>query len=449
MTLSHTNFAPDETRPRLTALCPLALALSLAACTTRGPAPTTATPVAPAAVLPAPSPTQEPLLTVENFEILPVGTLGSTVAVGVFRNTSGLFLQDLALQARITTVEGDEARILQAQAARSHLAPGEDSAFRVPLDAPIEIDTIRLDAISYLASSFERPLLEMYDLQAVRTSNGSPAVLGTIENRSQSHARLFNLAALASDGEGEPLGYAPALLFGASIPTGGSVPFLIETLDPQAELAFFADALTVSVPPALPFQGLDALRLAETGQGRIFALGELVNSGDQPRWIHALVLVKKEDDVFAMAELRSPAPIPAGVIQPIAVPAKSFLLAAPGGPLDESLHIEVLPDPFASQESGPLADLSVELHQYERVGGTLIMRGEVANASDFTVQSPAAFISLRGSAGTLLAAGWSSAGERLAAGDRLPFEITLDLARGIDLTQAEFDLRAWGIQPPA
>jgi hypothetical protein len=89
--------------------------------------------------------------------------------------------------------------------------------------------------------------------------------------------------------------------------------------------------------------------------------------------------------------------------------------------------------------------VALEVIGYEPVGSTLFLRVRLTAPVSAAIERPTAFATINGPDGSLLSAGWSSGPILLGSGQEAVVTVPIPLPSGLDLTEAQFDVRAAGL----
>lgn len=431
----------------------LGLILLLAAHSACGPAPDQIAAVTPSAPrTPSLSITPTPAFEgrVLDLSLRTAGQPGDWQVIGLLQNGSDFAVGDIQLLVSLEGPGGDTLAETTVLTALRHLAPGEVTPFEAKFQAVGAVTGAQAQVLIAQREAVERAELLVSEPEVLPAEDGSALLMGQISNPGRQPIAIERLAYLGVDESAELMALALQLHAPSWLEAGASSPFLARTTADPEQLRWiaFGDALQAAGPlqEAVSLQGSPALQ--HTSQGRLFAVGDLVNTSGQSREASVLLIVRHGEQVLSLSSLSAPFPIEPGERLPFGqseFPGLSLRLA--GIDLAE-LTLEVRVDPRAS---GPSQDqrlpLEVRIDSLESVGSAVFLRGSVANTQSVSLARPSLYAALRTTADELLTAGWRELAARLSAGERLDFVLDLPFPAGGDLSMAEFDVLAFGLSP--
>lgn len=294
--------------------------------------------------------------------------------------------------------------------------------------------------------------MEIDDLTTISTIDGGMAILGMVKNPHATSMVIDALGLLAVDSQGDPIDLLPYTAGLSMLGPGERVPFLaLSSQDPgEVDLVPYYNAtltryersapLTISTPPEVLF----------TEQGAPLILGMITNENNRPFETAFLIILRIEDEILAITSIKPLLPLRPGESRPYAItdfPGLTAQLAKHESRVGE-LTAEILVDPYASRPSNQnLVQLDVQITQFETIGSSLFIKGEIFNPQEINVESATVLAAVRSTAGELLTAGWTHLLEILPGNGSREFVLHLSLPQGADPAMNEYDVQAFGLLP--
>jgi hypothetical protein len=455
----HRVESPFMKAERLVVRAVLSLATLLAACTTvshQSPAQTVtaaASVASPPPLLTAGPPTPTPPLPAEfqDIALIPGRLRGDWSVIGLITNRSTDSVGQVELE--VSLFDADDALLASRTVtpALTTLAPGARSPFSARFPGAGLADHARAEVVAYAPIEMSTTIVEVDRLQAFPTDDGRIAVYGLATNTGRQALEVVDLVLMATSSTGAPIALSDPPAGLSLLEPGASAPFaaLLDTNDPSVRLQAFSDARPVAISGEQPLSFSGPVQIRVDPQGAPLVIGILHNEGNDWMTADIVVELRRADELIGLGELELPWPIAPGESQP-------FLLSEFPG-LVERLRSEgiepadltatAMLDPAGSKKStSPPVTLEADVTAQEVIEGSLFLKGTVTNDTSTKVDRPSVVAVLRSTEGGVITAGFVIAGAELAAGESLPFTLTLQLPAGADVSMAEFDLRAAGFR---
>jgi hypothetical protein len=383
--------------------------------------------------------------------VVPAEEAGGWVVLGMVENLSTVTAGEVWLKVSLLGSGGVRLGEQETMLALPHLGPGETAPFSASFAAAGAASGATAEVLRYLPAQFERVGVTVAGLTSSSTNDGRMAVVGKVINGSDGDVDLHEIAIVAADADGAPLALAPAAARRTRLEAGAEAPFLalLPSTAEGAALTAYADATAISSPQPPRLTLTSAPVVLEDEQGDPFVLGVIRNGDSRPRIASVLVSLENDDEVVGVAQIVTPIPLGPGESRPFTAtefPGLASTLGA-GSTFDE-LHAQAWVDPPTEEEPDlRVVPLTVQLTSYEAIGGTLFLRGRVANDSGESVVTATVLVAVRSVEGIPLTAGWKVAAEALEPGATADFVVELALPQGTDLALSEYDVVADALAP--
>jgi hypothetical protein len=414
---------------------------------------TTAT--SPAGESPTPLPTATPPLVAEfsDLTLVPGRLAGDWSVVGLITNGSDRAVRGVQLDVSLFDAADALLALQTVTPALTILAARGTSPFSARFTSVGEADHVRVEVISYVSSNEPSATVAVEALEARPTGDGRMAAYGVVVNDGRQTVEIVNLALMAISPSGEPMALSGEAEGLSVLHPGASAPFVavVDTGDRSISLRAFSVAQPISSPsePAIALSG--PVQIQAAGDGSPLVIATLHNDGHD--WFTADVVVELHlgDQLVGLGELELPWPLAPGESRP-------FMMSEFPGALERIRSLGTDPrnllarleiDPAGSRRSdSPPVMLEADITAQNVIQGSLFLKGTLTNDTSEQIDRPSAVIAIHSTQGEVIAAGFVVAGPEIAAGQSLPFILTLRLPVDTDLAMAEFDLRAGGFHHP-
>ena len=432
------------------------ITIILIGCSTEArPTPTT-TPDATGTPLPrettTPSPTPRPEVVIQNLILYPDGDNGGYYVIGTVENQSQEQIDSISIQISLLDKEEQIVSEQVIQPFLVQMSPNAMSPFKAAFPNAREAASVSAEIVTYQVTDFKEATMKIEIVNTIPTVDGGIAILGMVENPNRISLVIDALGLLAVDSEGDPIDLFPYTAGLSMLGPGERVPFLaLSSQDPgevdlipyySATAARFEQSvpLTVSTPPEVLF----------TEQGALLILGAITNENNRPFETAFLIILRIEDEILTITSIEPLIPLRPGETRPYAItdfPGLTAQLAKHEAQAGE-LTAEVLVDSNASRPSNRnLVQLDVQINQFEAIGSSLFIKGEIYNPQETGVESATVIAAVRSTAGELLTAGWTHLLEALPGNGSREFVLHLSLPQGADPAMNEYDVQAFGLLP--
>jgi len=390
-------------------------------CTSEARPTPTNTPITTATPLPGeittPSPTPRPEIVIQALVLFPDEELGGYYVIGTLENQSQEQIDSISIQITILDTEEELVSEQVIQPFLNRLSPKAISPFKATFPNVGEAASVNAEILTYQKIEFEEVSIEIDDLQTISTNDGFPYTAG-----------------LSWLGPGER---APFLALSSQDPGEVDlVPYYNATLTRGSRSA----PLTISTPP----------KVLITEQGSPMILGTITNTHNRSYDMSFLIILRIEDEILTITSIKPLLPLRPGESRPFAItefPGLTAQLEKYGSWVGE-LTAEILVDPYASRPSTrSLVQLDVQITQFEPIGSSLFIKGEMFNPKETGVESATVLAAVRSTAGELLTAGWTYLLEILPGNGSREFVLHLSLPEGADPAMTEYDVQAFGLLP--
>lgn len=410
----------------------------------------TATPLSTKTTTPSPTPRVE--IVIHDLILLPGEDGDDRYVIGTLENQSQEQIDSISIY--ISILDTDEQLVSEQviQPFLTRLNPKAISPFKAYFPNASEAASARAKIITYQPIEFEEVTMEIDDLTTISTIDGGMAILGMVENPNATSVVIDALGLLAVDSQGDPIDLLPYTAGLSMLGPGERVPFLALSsqhpgevdLVPYYNITLTRDGraapLTISTPPEVLF----------TEQGAPLILGMITNENNRPFETAFLIILRIEDEILAITSIKPLLPLRPGESRPYAItdfPGLTAQLARYESLIGE-LTAEILVDTHASRPSNrDLVQLEVQITQFEPIGSSLFIKGEIFNPQEVGVESATVLAAVRSTAGELLTAGWTHLLEILPGNDSREFVLHLSLPQGADPAMNEYDVQALGLLP--
>ncbi len=410
----------------------------------------TVTPLATKTTASSPVPRVE--IVIQELILFPNEDHGGYYVIGTLENQSQEQIDSISIH--ISLVDSAEKLVSEQviQPFLFRLSPKMISPFKAYFPNAVEAASVRADIITYQPIEFEEVTMEINDLKTISTNDGRIAILGLLENPNTTPLVIDALGLLAIDSQGNPVDLFPYTAGLSMLAPGKRVPFLaLSSQDPgEVDLVPYYNATLIrdkllippiiSTPPEVLF----------TQQGAPLILGTITNNANRPFETAFLIILRIENEILTITYIKPLLPLRSGESRPYAItdfPGLKTQLAKHKS-LVEELTAEILVDPYASRPSDRnLVQLDVQIIQFEPIGSSLFIKGEIFNPHEMRVEFATVLAAVRSTAGVLLTAGWTHLPEILHGDDSREFVLHLSLPQGADPAMNEYDVQAFGLLP--
>jgi hypothetical protein len=294
--------------------------------------------------------------------------------------------------------------------------------------------------------------MEIDDLKTISTIDGGMAVLGLLENPNATFVVIDALGLLAVDSQGDPIDLLPYTAGLSMLGPGERVPFLALSSQDPGEVDFvpYYNATLTREERSASSSILGSAEVLITDQGVPFILGTITNENNRPFETSFLIILRIEDEILTITSIKPLLPLRPGESRLYAIadfPGLTAQLAKHESWVEE-LTAEILVDPYTSRPSNrEFVQLDVQINQFEPIGSTLFIKGEIFNPLETAVESATVLAAVRSTAGELLTAGRTHLLEILPGNDSREFVLHLNLPQGADPAMNEYDVQAFGLLP--
>ncbi|KPK92477.1 MAG: hypothetical protein AMJ88_11025 [Anaerolineae bacterium SM23_ 63] len=425
-------------------------------CTSEARPTPTNTPITTATPLPGeittPSPTPRPEIVIQALVLFPDEELGGYYVIGTLENQSQGQIDSISIQITILNTEEELVSEQVIQPFLNRLSPKAISPFKATFPNVGEAASVNAEILTYQKIEFEEVSIEIDDLQTISTNDGGMAILGLVENPNAKAIVIDAFGLLAVDPQGDPIDLFPYTAGLSWLGPGERAPFLaLSSQDPgEVDLVPYYNAtltrgsrsapLTISTPP----------KVLITEQGSPMILGTITNTHNRSYDMSFLIILRIEDEILTITSIKPLLPLRPGESRPFAItefPGLTAQLEKYGSWVGE-LTAEILVDPYASRPSTrSLVQLDVQITQFEPIGSSLFIKGEMFNPKETGVESATVLAAVRSTAGELLTAGWTYLLEILPGNGSREFVLHLSLPEGADPAMTEYDVQAFGLLP--
>jgi hypothetical protein len=330
----------------------------------------------------------------------------------------------------------------------SRLKPGEVSPFLARFEVEATPSSAQASLSRYslgLPIAGPEPLVRVSLVRGFITADRQLGGLVRVENPGSDPIQVDEIAEVFRDEAGTLAGAASGAVGLTAIPAGGHVTWLLlgEAAPGGVPSDAFTSAQTLVEIPSSAIHLVAELIPGSTSQGMVFVAGELVNDSPDLRWASGVATLSAEGQVWGLASISSPVPLPPGGRLPFVLSGFAGLTAYPE---DWTVSFEL--DPLTSGlATGSLQSLELEIDHIEVIGSSLFVRGRISNSSDQDLEGPVVMGAVYSTSGDLWTAGWTSPREVIRRHAQLEVRFDLPLPAGFDPAQAEYDFRALAVAP--
>lgn len=372
--------------------------------------------------------------------------------IGTLENQSQEHIDSISIHIKILDTEEELVSEQIIQPFLTRLNPKEISPFKATFPTVHEAASVSAEIINYQTVEFEEVTLEIDDLQTISTREGGMAILGLLENPNARSMAIETFGILVVDPQGNPIDLLPYTAGLSWLGPGERAPFLaLSFQDPgEVDLVPYYNAtltravrsapLTISTPP----------KVLITEQRTPLILGTITNTHNRPYNVTFLIILRIEEEILTITSVNPVLPLRPGESRPYAItdfPGLTAQLAKHESWTGE-LTAEILVDPYASRPSTrDIVQLDIQITQYEPIGSSLFIKGEIFNPQETEVESATVLAAVRSTGGELLTAGWIHLLEILPGYGSRDFVLHLSLPQGADLAMNEYDVQAFGLLP--
>jgi hypothetical protein len=396
-----------------------------------------------------PSPTPFPETAFSSINLVPGESEGDWVVLGLLENRSDILIAEIQIKILRRDDQGDLLDEKWISPLLQHVAPGGKTPFSANFLALGSKPTVEIEIHSIASADFLDADVDFEIISKIPTNGGDTAILGQVENPNPFPVNIDGLGLAAQNSEGELVAITQHSLSLSQLKPGEASPVLImlEQGMRDFELISYISASKTTPTNANKKITSEAPRLMFTQQGIPFVVGKVRNDGSQPLHVVIILTIEEEDEVLTVGELVLPAPLEPG--DTLAYSAADF----PGlmtqmrkrSSTQEDLNIRVLLDLRRSSPSilQPTS-LDVEIHLFEPIGSSIVLRGMVTNPTDVELEQAVVMAAVHSTEGELLTAGWVITEERLAPGAASQFILPLNYPEDRDPAVNEYDIQAVG-----
>jgi hypothetical protein len=384
--------------------------------------------------------------------LLPGEDKGSYYVIGALENQSQEQIDSISIHISLLDTEERLVSEQVIQPFLSRLKPKAISPFKATFPNASEAASVSAEIINYQSTNFEEVTMEIADLKTISTIDGGFVILGYLENPNATTLVIDALGLLAVDSQGDLIDLFPYTAGLSMLGPSERVPFLTHSSQDLGEVDLVpyynaslmrkerSASLTISIPP----------KVLITEQGAPLIVGTITNENNRPFETAFLIILRIEDEILTITSIEPLLPLRTGETLSYAITDFPGLTAqlAKHESWVEDLTAEILIDPGATHPSNRnLVPLDVQIIQFEPIGSSLFIKGNIFNSQEMGVESATVLAAVRSTAGELLTAGWTHLLEILPGNDSREFLLHLSLPQGADPAMNEYDVQAFGILP--
>jgi hypothetical protein len=442
---------------RIRTIFPLILItiISVGCSTEARPTPTTistATTTPPPIETTTSSPTPHIEAVIQDLILFPGEDDGGYYVIGTLENQSKEQIDSISIHISIFDPAEKLVSEQVIQPFLLRLSPKAISPFKAYFPNVSEAASVNAEIITYQATEFKEVMMEIDDLKTFSTIDGGIAILGLLENSNSTSVVIDALGVLAIDSQGDPIDLFPYTAGLSMLGPGEQVPFLaLSSQDPgEVDLIPYYNATLARYERSAPLTITTPPEVLITEQESPLILGTITNENNRPFETSFSIILRIEEEILTMTSIKPLLPLRPGETRPYAItdfPGLTTQLANQEL-LIEELTAEILIDPYASRPSNRnLVQLDVQIIQFEPIGSSLFIKGEIFNPQEMGVESATILAAVRSTSGELLTAGWTHILEILPGNDSREFVLHLNLPQGADPAMDEYDVQAFGLLP--
>lgn len=411
------------------------------------------TPSAPAQIAltqtATPSPTSLPETTFSSINLVPGESNGDWVVLGFLENRSKIRFAGVQIKILLLDDQGfliDEKLISPVLPT---IPPGERSPFRASFLALGDKPTVDIEIASVSEADYLDAEIDFEIISKIPTDGGDTVVLGKVRNPNPFSVNIDGLGLAALNAEGDLVALTQPALSLSKLNPGEESPALLmlESVMNDIEVISYVSASKSTPTLASIKLTSENPRLMFTQQDLPFVVGKVRNDGSQPLHAVLILTIEGEGETIAVGEIVLPAPVEPG--DTMAYSAADF----PGlttqlrrqSSNQEDLNIRVLLDRRRSSPSKfRPTSLDVEIHLFELIGSSIVIRGMITNPTDMELEQAVVMAAVHSTSGELLTAGWVITEELLAPGAASQFILPLHFPEDHDPAVNEYDIQAVG-----
>jgi hypothetical protein len=421
-------------RPSLTVVAWLAVAAGLTAgCASPAPPPLSTSTVA------SPSPTPE-----VRFE-LSRSTIRNDppMAMGFLTLEAGPDSSELLLDVAVIGANGDVAHRGETRTLTPLLRSSE-AFFALEIPAGLAAPSLEVALLSRQPASRTLQALEATILSSTWLGGRVQSFLGRLETEGVEAVTPAFAIVIGVDEERDPMTFAGIDLVVDRIRPREAVPFRVDVAqaDGIADWEIYAFGQPSAGAPERRVSLDGEINLLDDPQGHRYAVGALTNPTNRPRWVRVGVLLKTAESWRSLGMFETPSLLPPNAAMPFAIDA------FPGLDSDDpdDPDLDVVPYIVEAEATAAVHEMQPELTAFEVVGSRLYLRGVIRNTGSIALDDATIVAGVHDDAGNLLTAGWSAAEQTSMPGDEVSFLLVLPVPRRTDLSLAEYDVRAFGLE---
>jgi hypothetical protein len=397
----------------------------------------------------APSPTPLPDTSFSSINLVPGESKDDWIVLGFLENRSEIHIADVQIKILLQDDQGITIGEKRISPLLPHIAPGERSPFSASFLALGNKPTVDVEIDSVLEADFLDAEIDLEIISKIPTDGGDTAVLSRVQNPNPFPVNIDGLGLAALNAEGELVAVTQHALSLSQLNPGEGSPVLImlELAMNDFELISYVGASKTTPGIASNKLTLSTPRLMFTQQGIPFVVGKVRNDGSQPLHAVLILTIEVDGEILSVGEVVLPAPLEIGDTVAYSTddfPGLMAQLRRRSSPLEE-LTVRVLLDRRRSTPSilQPTT-LDVEIHLFEPIGSSIVLRGTVANPTDREVEQAVVMVAVHSTGGELLSAGWVIAEELLTPEAVSQFILPLNFPEDWDPALNEYDIQAVG-----
>lgn len=342
------------------------------------------------------------------------------------------------------------------------LAPGESAPFDffrlLPDGANLAGWQASVTVATFAAEALERATVEIVSTRLAANPSGTVYLTGELVNPGSAPVEVSGVAGALLAPDGRLLAANASRDFGgllapAGDPGGGDrTPFVIAIDGPAeagAEARFYVDAVAGGPLPAAAQVAIEVTNRYADEFDDLHLVANVTNSGSEMLTIRLVAgLYAADGTVLDASSVTTPIFVAPGATVPVSF---DYFYSLNRSVESQALvdHVTVQVDPvwtYAIPYS--VAEIETANEEREAVGtAQYSFRGDVVNTSDVPLTSVTLILGIYDGAGQLVATNWINVypeTETLAPGDSLPFDMSVYLPTGVDVSNYAFSTLAQG-----
>lgn len=372
---------------------------------------------------------------------------GALFVVGLLTNHSQRGVDAVEVEIEILDAAGASLHKGTAWTSLYRIAPGETTPFQLMVYEDLTgIDSFTATVVGQSTAELNRPPVSIRGTVLSIDDDGNVHLTGEIANDGSQPIVVNGIAAATFDNAGELVTADSALVTVSYLQPGESGPFRVymygpaESLDEIVDHTIYVDALPTEPETPWPIIFSEENHVYVDRYDDVHLVGEVTNTGDQKLDIRLLAAFYDADgnvldaDTFSM-----PLDLAPGETLPFDMVGGWSPLEHTSGLFERVDSYTITWDQYWTWNSTETTvDLATDNDAQEFHNDRASFTGQIVNDSGTAVDKAVIIVGLRDAAtGALVAAGYDSVFDEIAAGGSADYAVTIDLEPGIDASSLD------------